>query len=360
MGNQSDVYYLVSEEEVNSFTKKIIDNFETYGPVKKRDEYSFEQLEKPEDLVIEGYIPTIIPPKKFFLPPTEEIVELDYKTGEAKPIFNAREITLIGVRPCDLKAIEILDTIMADGNPDPNYLYRREKITIIGFDCNSACDEYSLCEVVGALNITGGFDIFFSKYNNDYVMWYGTDKGKKLGEEYIKSKKELSKKEIEEFNLYRNKNIAENFNHKVKYIFHDVSEIFMREYNSEYWEELGKKCLTCGSCNMVCPTCYCFTIEEEVDLKLEKVTRKRIWDGCMLRDFAMVAGGHNFRPTASMRLKHRWNRKFNYLMKKYKVSNCVGCGRCGRACLVNINPIDILNNILGEYYSGVKNESKCK
>jgi len=348
--------YKITSDIFHKFIDEIINNYETYGAVKKRDEFVYEKLESSNELAIEEYIPTVLPPKKYFLPQEEVLVKIDYKTKKATPVFETKEIVLLGVRPCDLTAISILDKIQSDGNPDPHYLERRNHITIIGFDCEKPCDEHSLCEVVGSININEGFDIFISKFKDRYIVISGTKKGENIVNKHLKEKITVTDSEEEEFYKERAERIK-NFNHKVKYLFQDVSHIFEKHYNDPYWDEIGKKCLTCGSCIMVCPTCYCFTMDEEVDLKLETITIKRKWDGCLLRDFALVAGGHNFRPTAAMRLKHRWNRKFNYLLKKYKISNCVGCGRCSRACPVNINPIDILNTIIGNFYKEVKDEA---
>ena len=99
---------------------------------------------------------------------------------------------------------------------------------------------------------------------------------------------------------------------------------------------------------MVCPTCYCFDVADELALNLKKGERIRRWDACMLSDFAVVAGGENFRPKAKERLKHRIMRKFNYLMKKHGEAVCVGCGRCVRACLADISPKKITETLTGE------------
>jgi len=98
----------------------------------------------------------------------------------------------------------------------------------------------------------------------------------------------------------------------------------------------------------VCPTCYCFDVSDELDLNLQGGKRTRKWDACMLSDFAVVAGGENFRHSATERLQHRINRKFNYLMRKHERSVCVGCGRCVRACLADINPQTIAETIADE------------
>jgi ferredoxin len=112
------------------------------------------------------------------------------------------------------------------------------------------------------------------------------------------------------------------------------------------FDKRALRCFSCGSCVMVCPTCYCFDVGDEVELSLEKGVRFRTWDGCMLQGFAQVAGGHNFRKKPEDRLRHRIFRKTKYLFEKFGLPGCVGCGRCGHACTSGIaSPAEILNEM---------------
>jgi len=131
----------------------------------------------------------------------------------------------------------------------------------------------------------------------------------------------------------------------------DVSELpsLLRvSYKSPLWEELGRRCLSCGSCTNVCPTCYCFNVQDEVDFALSLGKRTRVWDSCQLDEFATVAGGHNFRPARAARQRHRFLRKGQYQADAYGLLGCVGCGRCGQACLAKINPVDTFNALYHE------------
>ncbi|HOX29368.1 MAG TPA: 4Fe-4S dicluster domain-containing protein, partial [bacterium] len=95
----------------------------------------------------------------------------------------------------------------------------------------------------------------------------------------------------------------------------------------------------------VCPTCYCFDVEDDVAIDLVNGNRTRLWDSCQLTSFAEVAGGENFREKREARVKHRISRKFLYLNEKFSKPFCVGCGRCNRACTAKINIVEILNEL---------------
>jgi len=107
--------------------------------------------------------------------------------------------------------------------------------------------------------------------------------------------------------------------------------------------------LACGSCVLVCPTCYCFDIRDNPDLTLERGERVRTWDGCLLEDFAKVASGENFRPTKPARYRHRYFKKGKYLFDRFGFVSCVGCGRCSSNCLPDIaNPVALFNEMYQE------------
>ena len=115
---------------------------------------------------------------------------------------------------------------------------------------------------------------------------------------------------------------------------------------SPVWEKQSEKCYSCGTCNLVCPTCYCFDVLDEMGLSLTEGDRVREWDGCMLEEFAEVAGDENFREDRSQRLRHRMYRKYSYLFTRYDVPFCCGCGRCARQCLVDIDPVGVINELI--------------
>jgi ferredoxin len=128
-----------------------------------------------------------------------------------------------------------------------------------------------------------------------------------------------------------------------------IAEIIADKWQSPVWEKHVAACFSCGTCNLVCPTCYCFDVTDGFNLDMASGSRSRTWDACMLPNFALVAGGHNFRSQPAARQRHRVNRKFQYLPKKYgHGAVCVGCGRCGRQCTSHIDIYDIVSDLLEE------------
>jgi len=117
-------------------------------------------------------------------------------------------------------------------------------------------------------------------------------------------------------------------------------------YDHPVWQEKARLCFSCASCNTVCPTCYCFDVQDDVNWDLKSGGRSRCWDGCMLEKFARVAGGHNFRGEPAERYRHRYYRKGKYVPAIIGECACVGCGRCITACVTKIaNPVTVFNRL---------------
>jgi ferredoxin len=135
------------------------------------------------------------------------------------------------------------------------------------------------------------------------------------------------------------------FPYRLDFDVSDLPPMLNMAMKSPLWAELGERCLSCAACTNVCPTCYCFDVKDEVELDLVHGERVRVWDSCQLDDFATVAGGHNFRKNRALRQRHRFMRKGKYILEAFGQMGCVGCGRCARACLVNINPVSVFNEL---------------
>jgi ferredoxin len=127
----------------------------------------------------------------------------------------------------------------------------------------------------------------------------------------------------------------------------DLPALLADAYSHPLWQQKADACFSCGSCVMVCPSCYCFDVQDDLDWDLAGGTRQRQWDGCLLCEFALVAGGHNFRKHRAERYRHRFYRKARYLPERFGFVGCVGCGRCANACTAGIaNPVEVYNALL--------------
>lgn len=302
----------------------------------------FDTIQKSADIEFK-YVPTILSPKKFFFPQDEVILEYTSE-GKVTPKIEAKPMVLFGVRPCDLNGIKILNEAFADANGDPNYLAKKEQTVVIGMDCKKICDENAFCYKVKSNEAKAGFDIMLYEGHDQFAIKVATEKGEKFVQQYLKTEKN-GQPVLEQFK----KEKADTFAKEVSFDKLDtLPEVFEKNKSHPVWKQEGEKCLSCGSCIMVCPTCYCFDVADEWKLNLKEGQRLRRWDACMLQDFATVAGGENFRKAATERLHHRINRKFDYLMRKHGQPVCVGCGRCVRACLAKISPKKIVESIVGE------------
>jgi len=127
----------------------------------------------------------------------------------------------------------------------------------------------------------------------------------------------------------------------------DLPEIFEMEYQSHIWDELGKRCLSCGSCSMVCPTCYCYDVADDVELGTRAGHRVRFWDSCLFTSHALVASGENFREGRASRIKFRFYHKQRGFVAEYGRPSCVGCGRCITACPVKIDVVQVIESLRG-------------
>lgn len=313
------------------------------GPVRKGDKFVFGPLTRAEDLVLD-YVSTLLPPKKYFFPPQETLVRFRTSpTVEVEPVVEAPPQVILGIHPCDLRGIWALDQTFGDDQVDGNYRARREAATLIGVDCWP--DEHCFCTSVGShLPEAGTFDLFLTDIGAAYAVEIGSDRGRRLLETHAQTR-EATGADLALLAKARRQKEA-GVTARLHADVNTLPLLFDAVQKSPTWEELGAKCLSCGTCNLVCPTCYCFDVGDLMQLNLTEGERRRQWDGCVLADFATVAGGHNFRKEAKNRLRHRYYRKFQYLMTKYGKSFCTGCGRCSRACLVHINPPDTINALI--------------
>jgi sulfhydrogenase subunit beta (sulfur reductase) len=242
-----------------------------------------------------------------------------------------------------MEAINQMDIIFSQDNYDKHYMTRRQNTTIIACDVVTPSENVFAAEM-GYAVVREGYDVLLTDIADGFVAEAATDKGERL----LDGTAQASESDIAAREQVWKRNQASLSRHKLRCKASDIPKLLEKAYTHPVWDEKARTCYSCGSCNQVCPTCYCFDVQDDFNWDMKSGKRLRIWDGCLLEPFARVAGNHNFRKNRSDRFRHRIYRKGMYVPAKIGGHlACVGCGRCVRACLPDIaNPIGVYNRIL--------------
>ena len=226
---------------------------------------------------------------------------------------------------------------------DHYYFARRNNAAIIGVDCMP--DEFCFCRSTGTDFVDTGFDLFLTDIDDSYLVRVGTS----LGDDMVKAAEPLfCDVENQDREKYKSKSVQRRESFQVQVQLQDMPEIMDLEYDSQIWQDVGEECLSCGTCSMVCPTCYCYAVFDELDLDAKSGRRKRRWDSCLFKDYALVAGGHNFRAKRSSRVKNRYFHKQRGFVSQYGRPSCVGCGRCKAYCPAGIDIVEVISKLRSE------------
>ena len=309
----------------------------------KADKFEYAELSKANDLRMD-YDVTVLSPKKYFQPPTETIVTFEVK-GIYESVHDTEKFVVIGVHPYDLAAINQMDKLFSQDNTDSHYITRRNNATIIACDVvNASANVFA--GSMGTATIKQGFDVLVTDIGDFYIAEAATDKGQALLNKATAD--EATADDLKNREAVWEENKKKLDKHHLNCKPSELPNLLEKAYEHPVWEEKAKTCFSCGSCNQVCPTCYCFNVQDDVAWDLNSGKRERSWDGCLLDGFTKVAPDHEFRSKRSARFRHRLYRKGKYVPGKIDGEiACVGCGRCISACLPDIaNPVTIYNQLL--------------
>jgi len=337
--------FFLEERDFGVFIDALIGAQRVVGPVAKRAKFVYADLESADDLRLDFDV-TILPPKKVFFPPVQEIARFD---GDAiESCTKSVDTVLLGVHFYDIKAIDQLDYLMRENNADWDYLCQREATTVIG--CNiQAVSSRAFWDSVGTHMRPQGHDGFITKVDGGYVFETRTEKGEALAA--FGAFREATADEVDEAARV-NAAVMGTCSERLAYTSEDIATTVRESFGEEkMWDEFAERCFSCGSCNTVCPTCYCFDVADSWNLDQKSGSRMRFWDACLTREFAAVTGAggskENFREHHSARFRHRFMRKATYLNEKLGGPACVGCGRCSQACTADIaDPVRVITAIM--------------
>ncbi|MFC1549052.1 4Fe-4S dicluster domain-containing protein [Candidatus Omnitrophota bacterium] len=335
----------INRENLTKLLEELKKDYRVFVPIKKDEQRFYKEYDEfTEDIVI-GEVRPFEPLKAFFTRAREKIAE-DF--SPEVPHADDKPFAIIGAKACDLKGFKVQDHVFLDHDyKDPFYTKLREENLIISSDCTCAIDT-CYCLAVGVKPYPReDFDINLSEMDEGYLVEVGSEKGKGLLEKYshlfqqasdrVESRRDDARenviKEVE-------KNIKENEIPDEKLL----KGVVEKNFESEIWDDEAKTCVECGACTIICPTCHCFFIYDQKDE--DHLTRLRHWDSCMLKHYARVAGGENPREKLWMRLRNRFEKKFDFFPKVADVYACTGCGRCITACPAKIDIRKVLKRLV--------------
>jgi ferredoxin len=285
-----------------------------------------------------GYFDHVVGPhslKAYLFPPRTTVLEVlrvrdSYSVRTPNHLGPKRAV--IGVRSCDLHALAIQDRVFLHGpHPDPEYAARRAGLLLVAVNCSRSAATCFCASMGTGPAVTGGADLILTELTDGFVVRVGTQAGAKvingLSERQPTPEERAAADEVP-------KRAA---NEQVRRInTATVHDTLMNNLTHPRWDDVAKRCLACTNCTMVCPTCFCSTVNEVTDLSGDHTTRERVWESCFNEEHSWVAGGA-VHATTKTRYRQWLTHKLATWIDQFGTSGCVGCGRCITWCPVGID-----------------------
>ena len=277
--------------------------------------------------------------KKYLHPPVQRLwrSERDGDNVRVLPEPAPEErFAFIGVRACELHAIAIQDRVFLGGaSVDPHYRARRERAFLVAVNCGTAGGTCFCVSMKTGPKAVEGYDLALTELPDRddpvFVVEAGSDSGRAL-------LATLPQRPATEVELAAAASVvartAASLGREMR--ADDLHELLLGNLGHPRWDEVAGRCLTCGNCTMVCPTCFCTSVEESSDLSGAETSRSRRWDSCFTMDFSYIHGG-SVRPSARSRYRQWMTHKLATWFDQFGSSGCVGCGRCITWCPVGID-----------------------
>jgi len=332
----------LSKDKLGDFITMLGKEKKLYTPQKAGESLKFKPLDKSDDVNFD-FLNTTVPPKSVVFPQTETLYRFEQGSTAINLPAEEEERVLLGVRPCDARAMAILDSVFSWDIDDPYYLKKREKTLIIGLSCLEPCANCFCTSVGGGPASTEGLDILLTDLGEAFLLQFITEKGEKINLSLQELLEDAAEEEIKTA-----EKLAEEAASKIRRGINTdgIADKLPLLWESPLWENVSEPCLGCGACTYLCPTCHCFDIQDEMEGFEGR--RCRMWDSCMFAEYTLHTSGHNPRPSRRERTRNRVNHKYSYYVKNFGEIACVGCGRCINFCPVNIDILDILSQVVKE------------
>lgn len=296
-----------------------------------------------DDTFLEWYDNTVTPGKYALLPPVEEMFSFT-KDGQSQqinpPAQSEQKRLLFGVRPCDAHAFTMLDKVFLNDCKDPYFANKRQHTLVAGLACHSPAESCFCTSVGGGPADTKGMDILVTDIGHNLLIEGIT----KVGKELVATTKSLSN--ASSLDAGKAKKIGQA---AAKKITRQVNTEGIREKlqaifeDKDYWQKVAAKCISCGVCTLLCPTCYCFDINDEQGQK-GSGTRCRSLDSCSFDVYTKMPM-ENPRAEKWRRVRNKLCHKYEFYPMLFDEIACTGCGRCIRLCPVNWDITRVLESV---------------
>jgi len=312
-------FKIIKKKDVLNLLKSLTKEYNIFVPVEENGDARFSEFKSGQGISWD-YRNTKISPKEILFPQTETLFSFGTE-------------------------IEVKPEGSTTGGKD--YLKRRKETTIISLACNKPQIDCFCTSLEGKPDNEEGADIILFDLGEDILAKLLTKKGEKFIENLSNWFKEANESDVAKKDKLMDLSLKKI---RSQVDIQNIKEKLDKSFDAFFWNEIHQKCLGCGICTYLCPTCHCFDITDEInpgagDSATYGGKRVRCWDSCMFPLFTLNASGHNPRPTYKERMRQRIMHKFNYCPENYKEIFCVGCGRCIRNCPVNIDLREILVSI---------------
>jgi len=331
----------IKKKDIGNLLSQWQPDFTVFTPSRATGVVEMSEWDGKDTDFLTWYRNTVVPPKNNILPNMEAMFRFqkDEAGYQIEPVTPEQKQLIFGIRPCDARALTIIDLVFKDTYEDRYYLTRRQNTVLVGLGCTNPY-ESCFCTSLGIHPAqSADVDLMLTDTGDELLIEETTDRGKELlgklsGLTDATSNDEAIAKQSREtaYQKVTRKLDTTGIADKLQASFED----------KDFWEKVAAKCVTCGICTFLCPTCYCFDINDEISKG--SGARFRNWDSCSFSLYTKMPA-ENPREEKWQRVRQKVGHKYEFYPRLFDTIACTGCGRCIRFCPVNWDITQTLESV---------------